>query len=220
MREELVLAPSGGHSEVSFPFWLGCDLFRVLQFDSAAWCSQQADSWFRDHPQDTERGQEVWRPWRCTCFARYRLYCVVCVCACVCVAWRAPSLSDTHRVTHCPRYQQSVQYTHKLCSHPPLLLIQCSNSTLFCNTVTQSHQLFIKDFCTCSVVGLKGGEIWEEVKKQYYFPKKIIHFSAIGCINTNLSVNLRLKSVWVDGWPFNTGSRFICHVGNICLIGS
>lgn len=34
---------------------------------------------------------------------------------------------------------------------PPLLLLQCSGSTLFCNAVMQSHQLFIKDFCSWSV---------------------------------------------------------------------
>lgn len=65
-------------------------------------------------------------------------------------------------------------YTHKLCSHPPLPLIQCSNPMLFCNTVTQSHQLFIKGFCTCSVMGLIDREIelkGEEVKNWYNFLK-------------------------------------------------
>lgn len=72
------------------------------------------------------------------------------------------SLSDIHKhkhtVSHIAPDTSGVcsthTHTHELCSHPPLPLIQCSNSTLFCNTVTQSHQLFIADFCTCSVVGL------------------------------------------------------------------
>lgn len=68
------------------------------------------------------------------------------------------SLTYTNTNTQCHTLPQipveCAAHTHKLCSHPPLPLIQCSNSTLFCNTVTQSHQLFIADFCTCSVVGL------------------------------------------------------------------
>lgn len=70
------------------------------------------------------------------------------------------SLTYTNTNTQCHTLPQipvecaAHTHTHKLCSHPPLPLIQCSNSTLFCNTVTQSHQLFIADFCTCSVVGL------------------------------------------------------------------
>lgn len=85
------------------------------------------------------------------------------------------SLFDAHRVTHCPRYQESMQYTHKLCSHPPLALIQCSNSRLFCNAVTQSHQLFIKEFCTCSVImGLIDRKtVYEEVKHLHGFLKML-----------------------------------------------
>lgn len=54
--------------------------------------------------------------------------------------------THTHTVTLWPRYQHTqAEFT------PLLLLLWCSGSTLFCNAVMQSHQLFIKDFCSWSV---------------------------------------------------------------------
>ncbi len=149
---------------ISFTFNLTVTSSASELVDSATWCNREAEDWFNDRPQgmdaswreSEERGQEVRR---CTASTRNHLLCVYLA--------QTPSLADIHRLTRCPRCQSSVQFTHKLCSHPQPPPIQCSNSTLLCNTVTQSHQLFIKDSCTCSVMGLIDREMefkGEEVK--------------------------------------------------------
>ena len=163
MKDELVLAPSAGRSRVRsnlYSIWLGQHLSRLTgQHDAIGRLIVGSKIIHKTRPC-LDRGQEVRRTGISTAFTRNR--------SCL-------GLSDT--VTHCPRYQSSVQYTYKMFSHPPLPLIQCSNSTLFCNIVTQSHQLFIKDFCTWLVRGLMDGEIQfqgEVVKYLYNYPKSSI----------------------------------------------
>lgn len=185
---------------------LPCDLVSIW----AVWqlTTTQPVGWQlvqRSSSRHTRRGQGVWRTWR---LHFLHMESIVLWCA-VWDAWRTPSLSDTHIVAHCPRYQPSVQYTHKLCSHPPLPLIQCSNSTPFCNTVTQSHQLFIKDFCTSSVVGLIDWEmewikrleidvIFQKPQQNTIFsPWRLLMLKITDILKYQLLSTLNL-SVWVD----------------------
>lgn len=156
MKDELVSAPSAGRSRVrshldSTSVWLGQHQSRLTAQHDAI-CRLTVGSKIihtrHKHVLKRVRGERTRSVKDLAPHCLHEESVVLC-------------LSDTHTVyvfiqhtvAHCPRYQQSVQYTRKLCSHPPLPMIQCSNSTLFCNTVTQSHQLFIKEFCTSSVMG-------------------------------------------------------------------
>lgn len=187
-KEELVLAPSAGQCRVRShlhwtSLWLGqqvvstvdaaCRLIVGLKIIHKTWkCTEESQR--SEERKCRRQGIALTRNWLC---------CVVLCFVVLCGMPGGLQLYPTQTVTQCPRYQPSVQYTHKLCSHPPLPLIQCSNSTLFCNTVTQSHQLFTKDFCTCSVMGLIDTQMevkGEEVKNSYNFPKtpiKLMFFS-------------------------------------------
>lgn len=177
MKDVLVLAPSAGRSRVrshlhSTSLWFGQHLSRLTaQHDASRRLTVGSKIIHKTRacPEESQRREDRKCEGPGTATPSQGIGWVVFI-----QHTPTPSLFDTHRVTHCPRYQPSVQYTHKLCSHPPLPLIQCSNSTLFCNTVTQSHQLFIKDFCTCSVIGLINTDMelkGEEVKDWYNFPK-------------------------------------------------
>lgn len=68
----------------------------------------------------------------------------------------------THTHTHSHTFEHAV---HTQAEFTPLLpVIQCSSSTLFRNTVTQSYQLFIKDFYCWSAIDREIEFKGEEVK--------------------------------------------------------
>lgn len=71
----------------------------------------------------------------------------------ICVVYPTDSVFVRHTQSHIAPDTSRACSTHTHAEFTPLLpLIQCSSSTLFRNAVTQSHQLFIKDFCSWSVI--------------------------------------------------------------------
>lgn len=71
----------------------------------------------------------------------------------ICVVFIQQTVFVRHTHSHTLPQTPAERAVHTQAEFTPLLpLIQCSSSTLFSNTVTQSHHLFIKDFCSWSVI--------------------------------------------------------------------
>lgn len=164
MTDEAALAPSAGQNGVrshlySTSLWLRQHLSRLTaQHDAVSELTvgSKVICKTRTCPEESQRRKCEGRGVTLTSLGVLLCCSFVLCCVVLCETPGGLHLYPSHTESHIAPDTSRVCciHKHKLCSHPPLPLIQCSNSALFCNTVTQSHQLFIKDFCTCSVIGL------------------------------------------------------------------